>query len=254
MIGSFQIRIRFQKEAPIVGSLPQKLALVLADQIYISKDNLLPSLRNRLIRLAAFQNPEFYRAQAMRLSTFGKPRVISCAEEHPTHFSLPRGCLEDVLGVLNSLKIEAVLNDERFSGKSLKVSFNGTLRSEQQMAADALLRHDTGVLAATTAFGKTVLAAWLIAQRGVNTLVLVHRQQLLEQWIERLSSFLTLPPKQIGRIGGGRRKAGGNLDVALIQSLVRKGATCAIGSTQNNRPRPGPLLIKYSYGQPVFEH
>ena len=83
--------------------------------------------------------------------------------------------------------------------------------------------HDTGVLAATTAFGKTVVAAWLIAQRGVNTLVLVHRRQLLDQWVERLSAFLDLPPAAIGRIGGGRNKPTGRIDVAVIQSLVRKG-------------------------------
>ena len=86
-----------------------------------------------------------------------------------------------------------------------------------------MLAHDTGVLSATTAFGKTVIAAWLIAQRGVNTLVLVHRRQLLEQWVERLSAFLDLPSKAIGRIGGGQRKPTGSLDVAVIQSLVRKG-------------------------------
>src|SRR5439155_22070380 len=89
--------------------------------------------------------------------------------------------------------------------------------------AEAMLRHETGVLSATTAFGKTVLAAWLIARRGVNTLVLVHRQQLLEQWTDRLSAFLGLPAKQIGRLGGGRKKLTGALDVALVQSLVRKG-------------------------------
>ena len=86
-----------------------------------------------------------------------------------------------------------------------------------------MLAHDTGVLAATTAFGKTVVAAWLIAQRGVNTLVLVHRRQLLDQWIERLSTFLGVPAKSIGRIGGGRNRPTGLLDVAVIQSLVRKG-------------------------------
>jgi superfamily II DNA or RNA helicase/very-short-patch-repair endonuclease len=86
-----------------------------------------------------------------------------------------------------------------------------------------MLRHDTGVLAATTAFGKTVIAAWLIAARGVNTLILVHRRQLLEQWVERLASFLDLPAKSIGRIGGGKKRPSGLLDVALIQSLVRKG-------------------------------
>ncbi len=85
------------------------------------------------------------------------------------------------------------------------------------------LAHETGVLAATTAFGKTVLAAWLIAKRGVNTLVLVHRRQLLDQWIERLSSFLNVPKSSIGRIGAGRNTPTGQIDVAIIQSLIRKG-------------------------------
>jgi superfamily II DNA or RNA helicase/very-short-patch-repair endonuclease len=105
----------------------------------------------------------------------------------------------------------------------MDLGFCGDLRLEQEMAAKAMLAHDTGVLAATTAFGKTVLAAWLIAKRGVNTLVLVHRQQLLEQWVDRLSTFLDVPTKSIGRVGGGRKKLTGQLDVAIIQSLVRKG-------------------------------
>jgi superfamily II DNA or RNA helicase/very-short-patch-repair endonuclease len=214
---------RRRKEPPIIGPLPESLELVLADEIYVAKENLPPGLRNRLLRLAAFQNPEFYRAQAMRLPTYDKPRIISCAEDHPKHFALPRGCLDEVQQVLQSLKIKPVIRDERCGGIPLNVSFCGTLRPEQQAAADAMLGHDTGVLAATTAFGKTVIAAWFIAQRGVNTLVLVHRQQLLEQWIERLSAFLGLSPKMIGRLGGGRKKLTGGLDVALLQSLVRKG-------------------------------
>ena len=213
---------RQRNEPPITGTLPQSLELVIGDQIYISKENLAPALRNRLIRLAAFQNPEFYRAQAMRLPTYDKPRIIECAEDHVKHIALPRGCLEETQALLRSLKIAPILRDERFAGNPLPVSFKGTLRPEQLAAAKAMLEHDTGVLSATTAFGKTVLAAWLIAQRGVNTLVLVHRQQLLEQWVERLSTFLGLPIKEIGRIGGGRRKISGKLDVAIIQSLVRK--------------------------------
>ncbi|HCN69253.1 MAG TPA: restriction endonuclease subunit R, partial [Candidatus Accumulibacter sp.] len=82
-------------------------------------------------------------------------------------------------------------------GVPLGVTFQGALRSRQAVAAEALAGHDQGVLAATTAFGKTVVAAWLIARRGVSTLVLVHRQQLLEQWVERLASFLGLPSKAI---------------------------------------------------------
>jgi superfamily II DNA or RNA helicase/very-short-patch-repair endonuclease len=125
--------------------------------------------------------------------------------------------------MLNSLKIEPVIHDERFCGTPLKVSFCGELRADQQPAAEALFRHETGVLAATTAFGKTVIAAWLIAQRGVNAIVLVHRQQLLEQWVERLSSFLGISSDIIGQFGGGRKKLTGTLDVALFQSLARKG-------------------------------
>jgi hypothetical protein len=153
---------RHRKEPPIVGPLPETLDLVLADQIYLAKDDLPPGLRNRLLRLAAFQNPEFYRAQAMRLPTYDKPRIIHCAEDHPQHFALPRGCLDEVQQLLRALKIKPVLRDERCVGFPLNVSFCGTLRSEQQAAATAMLAHDTGVLATTTAFGKTVLAAWLI--------------------------------------------------------------------------------------------
>ena len=140
----------------------------------------------------------------------------------PQHIGLPRGCLDEVQELLSDLRIDVVIRDERNAGKPLDVKFRGELYPEQAMAARNLLAHDTGVLSATTAFGKTVVAAWLIAERGVNTLVLVHRRQLQEQWVERLSAFLGLPPKAIGRIGGGRKKPTGSLDVAIIQSLVRK--------------------------------
>ena len=205
------------------GPMPESISLVLGDALYLPKTDLPPSLRNALLRLAAFQNPEFYKAQAMRLPTYDKPRIISCAEDHPGHIALPRGCLEETLALLKSAGIKSTIKDERCQGTALGATFQGTLRGDQQSAAAAMLHNDTGVLAATTAFGKTVLAAWLIAQRGVNTLVLVHRQQLLEQWIERLGQFLGLEPKDIGRLGGGKKKLTGNLDVALIQSLVRKG-------------------------------
>ncbi len=214
---------RHRRDPPIVGELPQTLELVLGNQIYIAKEGLQPGLRNRLLRLAAFQNPEFYKAQAMRLSTYNTPRVIACAEDHPHHIGLPRGCLDEVRQALSHLGIRATVRDERYAGRPLDVTFQGELRTEQAAAAGAMLAHDTGVLAATTAFGKTVVAAWLIAQRGVSTLVLVHRRQLLDQWIERLSAFLGMPAKSIGRIGGGRRRPTGVLDVAIIQSLARKG-------------------------------
>ncbi len=213
---------RRRTETPLAGPLPEKLELVLADQIYIAKDPLSPGLYNRLVRLAAFQNPEFYKAQAMRLSTYDKPRIIACAEDHSQHIGLPRGCLDEVKKLLSDLRVDVMMRDERNGGKPLDVKFQGHLYPEQAMAARDLLAHDVGVLAATTAFGKTVVASWLIANRAVNTLVLVHRRQLQDQWVERLSTFLGLPPKAIGRIGGGRKKPTGSLDVAIIQSLVRK--------------------------------
>ncbi len=213
---------RRRAEAPIPGPLPDKVEAVLADQIYFENDTVPPALRNRLLRLAAFQNPEFYRAQAMRLPVYDKPRIIACAEQFPSHFALPRGCWDEVNALFKTLRIQLVLRDQRCLGAPLEVVFHGELRDDQQTAAAAMLAQDFGVLAATTAFGKTVLAAWLIAQRKVNTLVLVHRQQLLEQWVERLSTFFGVPAKSIGRLGGGRKKLTGSLDVALLQSLVRK--------------------------------
>ena len=214
---------RRRKDPPLVGDVPTSIELVLGNDVYIAKDNLSPGLRNRLLRVAAFQNPDFFKAQAMRLPTYDKPRIIACAEEHSQHIGLPRGCMEDIQKLLTDLQITPLFREERCHGQPLNLTFQGTLRPEQKAAADSMLKHDTGVLAATTAFGKTVVAAWLIAQRGVNTLVLVHRRQLLDQWVDRLSTFLNITNLEIGRVGGGRRKPTGKLDVAVIQSLVRKG-------------------------------
>jgi superfamily II DNA or RNA helicase len=210
-------------EIKIVGPLPDRIDLVLANQIYVDKEGLPPALKNKLIRLAAFQNPEFYKAQAMRFPTFDKPRIVHCCEDFPKHIGLPRGCLEDVTELLHSLGIQTRIIDDRFVGERIKTEFVGTLRSEQRMAAEALLEHDTGVLAASTAFGKTVVAAYLIAKRSVNTLILVHLKELLYQWIDRLNAFLDVSIEDIGQIGGGKRKPTGIVDVATIQSLGRKG-------------------------------
>ena len=211
------------KEPPIIGPLPEQANLVFGNQIYIPKADLTPSLRNRLVHLAAFQNPDFYQAQAMRLSTFGKPRVISCCEDYLNHIGMPRGCLDEVLDLFESLKVKVEIDDQRYGGKPIDIQFMGTLRSEQKQAADNLLRHEMGVLSASTAFGKTVVAAYLIAQRKVNTLVIVHRRQLLDQWIDTLSNFLSITSKEVGQIGGGKRKPSGVIDIAMVQSLSKKG-------------------------------
>ncbi|CAN7745331.1 DEAD/DEAH box helicase family protein [Variovorax sp. LjRoot290] len=207
------------------GAMPASLTVTLANLLYFGKASLPQALANRLIRLAAFQNPEFYKAQAMRLSVWNEPRVIGCAENFPNHIALPRGCLDAVRGLLRENGIRCELQDERFSGEPLEVSFAGTLRSDQEEAVAAMLRHDTGILCAPTAFGKTVTAAALIARRGVNTLVLVHRTELLKQWQERLQAFLGVGKGVIGTIGGGKAKPTGRIDIALMQSLSRQGET-----------------------------
>jgi superfamily II DNA or RNA helicase len=178
---------------------------------------------NRLIGLAAFQNPDFYKTQAMRLSTYGKPRVIGCAEDFPKHIALPRGCLQPVLDLFNGHAVKPVLHDERNHGQPIEVGFVGTLSMLQDGAARGVMAQEIGILSATTAFGKTVVAANIIATRKVNTLVLVHRRELMDQWKERLKTFLEVHESDIGIVGGGKDKRTGKIDIAVIQSLNIKG-------------------------------
>ncbi len=208
--------------------------IVRSGMLYIEKTGLSQRALNTLKRYAAFKNPAFYKAQAMRISTYGKPRIISCSNDFQDYLALPRGCENEVMQTLDELKVIPQIKDETTSGKTVKVEFNGILRQEQQEAVDALLAHDYGVLSAATAFGKTVIGAKLIAARKVNTLVLVHRQQLLSQWRERLDQFLTInetlpePSKKKGRIkeqslighmGAGKDRLNSIIDIAIMQSM-----------------------------------
>ena len=207
---------------PVLGPLPERVKIIRSNLLYVEKKGLPPAMLNRLLRLAAFQNPEFYKAQAMRLSTYGKPRIISCGQDFTQHIGLPRGCLAEAIALLAAHKIKVDFRDERYAGVPIEAEFQGKLRPLQEEAVASIGGHDDGVLCAPTAFGKTAVAAWMIAKRKVNTLVLVHRQQLLDQWHERLAMFLGMPPKSIGQIGGGKVDRMGCVDVAVIQSLHRK--------------------------------
>jgi superfamily II DNA or RNA helicase len=213
---------RKRVERPIPGPLPTQVQIVRANLLYVEKTGLPSAMLNRLLRLAAFQNPEFYKAQAMRLSTFNKPRVIACGDDLDGHIALPRGCLSEVVELFEAHRIKTNIRDERFAGNPIDVEFCGQLRPLQQDATFRLTEHDQGILCAPTAFGKTAVAAWLIAARKVNTLVLVHRQQLLDQWHARLKMFLNLPAKSIGQIGGGKSGRSSCVDIAIIQSTHGK--------------------------------
>lgn len=192
-------------------------------------------MRNQLLRLAAFRNPDFYKSQAMRLPIYDKPRIICAAEERDGYLAIPRCCEADLIELLENAGASYEIEDKTFGGNEIRVGFNGELRPEQIPAAEALLAHNNGVLSATTAFGKTVIAAYLIGQRKINTLVLVHTQALLNQWKKALSEFLeineTLPelPKKrgrkkersmIGQLGGSKSNLSGFVDIAIMQSLI----------------------------------
>jgi superfamily II DNA or RNA helicase len=207
----------------ITDRLPSSVAIKLANLIYVEKKDLPDVFLDTLNRLAAFQNPEFYKNQAMRLSTFGKARVISCAEDLPHQIALPRGLLQEVIDLFQSHRIKVEIIDHRFTGVPIQVEFHGDRRPNQAEAIKALASYDEGILCAPTAFGKTVVAAQLIAKRKLNTLVLVHRRHLMDQWRERLALFLGLNIGDIGQIGAGKNRQTGQIDVAVIQSLVRKG-------------------------------
>lgn len=215
----------WKKNLPIVkekiSGCPKSITIVLANKIYISTDVLPQALLARLKRTASFSNPEFFKTQALRFSTHGIPRFICLSHLEKNYLSLPRGCLDDVVAILEEQLIIIEFDDKRKMGLKLKkIHFKGELRKDQKKAVAKLNQFDTGILHAPTAFGKTVAAIGLIYKRKVNTLILVHSRQLLDQWKERLNMFLE--GIDIGVIGGGKRKPTGQIDVATYQSLINR--------------------------------
>jgi len=224
------------------SDFPKQIDIVKANMLFIMKDGISQRALNFLKRLASFKNPMFYRQQAMRLSTYGHPPIISCADETTDYLCLPRGCEMDLFTELEQFSIDVHLIDKTYCGKRIDVAFNGHLIDEQPLALKQLLDHDIGILSGTAAFGKTVVAIKLIAERKVNTLILVDKVGLLKQWQKRLSDFLiineTLPEldvtagKKRGRkkkasvirqIGAGKNALSGIVDIAIMQSLSRRG-------------------------------
>ncbi|NDV97442.1 helicase [Dysgonomonas sp. 521] len=217
---------------------PNTLTIIEANRLYISKNKISPRALNRIKRLAAFQNPVFYKTQKMRMSTYGIPRIIYSLDETDKYIGIPRGCHSSLIHLLEESDVAYTFDDKRNKGRRIKVSFKGILREEQQSAADTLLQYENGILSVPTAFGKTVIGASLIANRKCNTLILVHLQTLYDQWKKSLEQFLeineTLPEPEkkrgrkkvrsiIGQIGSGKNTSSGIIDIALVQSLVHEG-------------------------------
>ncbi len=194
------------------------------NQIYIKKLKLLPNEITYLKRLASFTNPKFYELQKLRMPIFYKttPRIISCFEEDERFLILPRGCMEKIKEICDKSNVKLIIKDKREKGIKVDYKFNGILTKKQEKTMKELLKHDVGILCATTGFGKTVVGAKIISELKMNTLVIVNRNNLLEQWKEKLSYFLGISKKEIGQIGASKENQNGKLDVASFQSLSRK--------------------------------
>ncbi|MDD2228102.1 MAG: DEAD/DEAH box helicase family protein [Candidatus Cloacimonetes bacterium] len=209
------------KSEPGYENLPAQVNVFVSNMIFIEKGDLPQKLINRIIRLAAFLNPDYYRTQALRLPLYNKPRIINLSSESLKHIAIPRGCLEDLIKMFEQLSVESCIQDKTEHGLEQSFEFRGNLYDEQQKAGKELLRYSNGILSASTAFGKTVVALWLVSQRKTSTLIIVHRRQLLQQWKERIACFLNIPLKEIGEIGAGKDKRTMKIDIAIIHSLYR---------------------------------
>ena len=212
-----------------------EVVVTMSNMLYIPLSHLSSKVLNHLRRIASFRNPEFYSKQALRMSTYQTPRIISCADIDDEYLALPRGCEDAVITLLREKGVPCRIEDKSNHGKSISVQFNGVLRNNQQEAVNVLASNNNGVLSATTAFGKTVTAIGLIARRGVNTLILVHTKALLDQWVKALEQFLTIntlpeenegkrkrrkPLSPIGTLSSTGNKLHGIIDIALMQSCI----------------------------------
>lgn len=215
-----------------------KLKIIISDKIYIPILSVSNKVLNHLKRIASFRNPEFYKKKAMRFSTYNIPSIICRADFLDEYLAIPRGCKNALDTMLDSLNIDYEIVDKTNHGNAITVSFKGQERSEQLDAINALMPYSNGVLSATTAFGKTVTAAALIARRNVNTLILVHSKALLLQWHDRLSEFLDMDfiePENstrrgrkkifspIGCLDSTSNTLHGVIDIALMQSCLADG-------------------------------
>ena len=227
-------------EVPLASGIEKsdfasEIVITRANLLYIPLCQLSSKVLNHLRRIASFRNPEFYKKQAMRLSTYNTPRIISCADITDDYLALPRGCEDAVTSLLQEKEVRYIFDDRTNYGKPISVQFIGELRVGQQEAVNCLTTGNNGVLSATTAYGKTVASIGLIAKLGVNTLVLVHTKALLDHWVRKLEQFLVIDT--IPEIKGGKRRQGrsstpigtlssagnhlhGIIDIALIQSCI----------------------------------
>ena len=216
-----------------------KIHIVLSNGIYIDTLNLMPRIQNQIRSLAAFDNPEFYKNKRLGYSNYYNFSAVYLGKDIDGYIQIPRGLREKIIEECEKAGIPIDVSDEREIGHPIRVDFKGDLRTQQELAAEKLLSHSDGVLSAATAFGKTVVCSYLIAERKVNTLILLQSKDLLNQWIDELNKFLEIreePPEYITKTGrkkkrqdvigvlhGNKNTLTGIIDVAMVGSMYKKG-------------------------------
>ena len=201
---------------------PAVIRCVLDASVSIEKSGIPPWLLSQLKHLASLHNPVFYERQNLRFSTYGIPRFIRCYGEDAAYLHFPRGTLENLRKILEEAGSSVEIKDTRLVRDTLKLKFLGELTANQEKAMREILRHETGVLVAPPGAGKTVMGCYAVARRNLPTLILSHRKPILDQWRAQLKRMLGLKTRQIGQVGGGRKRQTGTIDLAMIQSLKRK--------------------------------
>ena len=220
------------------GSVKGVVRIVLADRIYIDSSGMSNKTKRQLRRMATFSNKQYFQNQAMDMPNYDESRFIYLGSDEGKYIVLPRGLREDIQKKFDNAGIRYKIEDKRTQGRELNISFKGELRESQIPAAETMLENETGILHAATAFGKTVVCCDMIARRGISTLILVDRADLMNQWIKRLDEFLDideeLPEYQtktgrtrkrkslIGNLQGAHDTLTGIVDVAMIRSLKKK--------------------------------
>ena len=220
------------------GSVKGVVRIVLADRIYIDSSGMSNKTKRQLRRMATFSNKQYFQNQAMDMPNYDESRFIYLGSDEGKYIVLPRGLREDILKKFDNAGIRYKIEDKRTQGRELNISFKGELRESQIPAVETMLENETGILHAATAFGKTVVCCDMIARRGISTLILVDRADLMNQWIKRLDEFLDideeLPEYQtktgrtrkrkslIGNLQGAHDTLTGIVDVAMIRSLKKK--------------------------------
>lgn len=228
-----------KKDCFIKSDVVGKLHIILADGMYIDALNLMPRMQNQIRSLAAFDNPVFYKNRRLGYSNYYHFSAVYMGKDIDGYIRIPRGLKEELIGLCEKADIEYDITDHREKGRPVRVSFQGDLKTQQDLAAHRLLAYDHGVLSAATAFGKTVVCSYLIAEKKVNTLILLQSRELLRQWVEELNKFLIVdeePPvyrtkggrvkkrdSVIGVLHGSKDTLTGIIDVAMVGSVYRKG-------------------------------